>query len=79
MKKKVGIRKKKPFPKWHASPLKGSFMVSSLLGILISAYYVLPRSKSLGIAFLVIFASMVMASFISMTKAPVPPDWGVKA
>ncbi len=57
--------------RWHAAPLKGSFMVTAMLGFLISAYYVFPQSFNLGIAFMLIFAAMFVASLISMTKAPV--------
>ena len=57
--------------KWHAAPLKGSFMVTAMLGLLISIYYVFPQSFNFGLAFMFIFAAMFIASLISMTKAPV--------
>jgi len=57
--------------KWHAAPLKGSFMVTSILGFLISVYWVYPQSFNFGVAFMFIFAAMFIASLISMTKAPV--------
>lgn len=57
--------------KWHAAPLKGSFMLTAMLGFLISAYYVYPQSFNFGLAFMFIFAMMFIASLISMTKAPV--------
>ncbi|MBU0456960.1 MAG: hypothetical protein ABH824_02575 [Nanoarchaeota archaeon] len=57
-------------PKWHAVPLKGSFMVTAILGFLISAYWVYPQSFNFGVAFMFIFAAMFIASLISMTKAP---------
>ncbi|MFH1275881.1 MAG: hypothetical protein ABIH82_02110 [Candidatus Woesearchaeota archaeon] len=57
--------------KWHAVPLNGSFMVTAMLGVLISAYWVYPQSKSYGFTFLLIFIAMFIASLISMTKAPV--------
>ncbi|PIZ50892.1 hypothetical protein COY27_05410 [Candidatus Woesearchaeota archaeon CG_4_10_14_0_2_um_filter_33_13] len=57
--------------KWHAVPLKGSFMVTAILGFLISAYWVYPQSLNYGITFMIIFALMFIASFISLTKAPV--------
>lgn len=57
--------------RWHAAPLKGSFMVTAMLGFLISAYYVYPQSFNLGITFMIIFTAMFIASLISMTKAPV--------
>ncbi|HIJ12093.1 TPA: hypothetical protein HA278_08610 [Candidatus Woesearchaeota archaeon] len=53
-------------------PLKGSFMATAILGFLISAYWVLPQSQNYGISFMIIFTLMFIASFISMTKAPLP-------
>lgn len=57
--------------RWQAVPLKGSFMVASILGFLITAYWVYPQSFNYGVAFLLIFGAMFIASIISMTKAPV--------
>ena len=61
----------KPDKKWHAVPLKGSFMATAILGFLISAYWVYPQSLSYGVTFMIIFGAMFIASLISMTKAPV--------
>jgi hypothetical protein len=65
----------KPNPKvsqkWHAVPIKGSFMVTAMLGFLISAYWVYPQSMNYGITFMIIFTAMFIAAMISMTKAPV--------
>ena len=61
----------KSIPKWHAAPLKGSFMVISMLGFFISAYLIYPKSINYGITFMIIFTLMFIASLISMTKAPV--------
>ena len=55
--------------KWHAVPLKGSFMVLSMLGFLISAYLV--TSKDYKTAFMLVFGIMFVASLVSMTKAPI--------
>lgn len=57
--------------RWHAAPLKGSFMATSMLGFLISAYYVYPQSFNFGFTFMIVFIAMFIASLISMTKAPV--------
>ena len=58
--------------RWHAAPLKGSFMVLSILGFLITMYIIYQNfSKNLGIALMIVFAAMFVASLISMTKAPV--------
>ena len=61
---------KKPGP-WHAVPLKGSFMATSIVGFLITTYMVYPKSKDFGIAFMIVFLAMFIASLISMTHAPV--------
>ncbi len=57
--------------RWHAVPLKSSFMVTAMLGFLISAYWVYPQNMTWGIAFLIVFAVMFVASLISMSKAPI--------
>ncbi len=64
-------KNQKIFGRWHAVPLKGSFMVTAMLGFLISAYWVYPQSFNYGLAFMLIFAVMFIASLVSMTKAPV--------
>lgn len=56
---------------WHAVPLKGSFMATAMLGFLISAFWVYPQSFNYGITFMIIFTLMFIASFVSLTKAPV--------
>ncbi|MFH1682345.1 MAG: hypothetical protein ABIA37_00970 [Candidatus Woesearchaeota archaeon] len=67
--------KPKPQPsRWHAVPLKGSFMVTAILGILLSYYYVFPVSYNFGIACMIIFAVMFFAAIVSMTKAPIQVD-----
>ncbi|MFC1686917.1 hypothetical protein ACFL0E_01000 [Nanoarchaeota archaeon] len=61
----------KKVPRWSAVPLKGSFMVMSILGFLLSYYYVYPLSVSFGAACMIIFVIMFVAALISMTKAPI--------
>ncbi|MBI4983703.1 hypothetical protein HZC32_03605 [Candidatus Woesearchaeota archaeon] len=72
-KRKVIKRKTAPkkISRWRPSPLKGSFMVLSILGILFSIYFVYPASPNYGTAFLLLFIAMFIASLISMTKAPI--------
>jgi hypothetical protein len=60
----------KKIKKWYAVPLNSSFMVSSMLGFLISAYWVYPQSKNYSLAFMFVFGAMFVASLVSMTKAP---------
>ena len=73
----MGKRTTKP-QCWHAVPLKSSFMLTAILGFLVSAYYVYPQSKNYGLSFMVVFAVMFVAALVSMTKAPVSPSWGMK-
>jgi len=73
MAKRAGSKsssKKQAPQKWHAVPLKGSFMVLSIIGFLITAYLVYPNSFNYGITFMIVFIAMFIASLISMTKAP---------
>jgi len=60
----------KRIPRWHAAPLKGSFLVTSILGFFLSYYYVYPVSNKFGFACMLIFVIMFIASLVSMTKAP---------
>jgi len=52
------------------APLPGSFMLASMLGFAISVVWVYPQGKGFGVAFMIIFAAMFIASIISMTYAP---------
>jgi hypothetical protein len=71
VKSKKRYKNEKVFSRWHAVPLKGSFMASAMLGFFISAYYVYPKTYNFGIAFMIIFGLMFIAAIISMTKAPI--------
>ncbi len=68
---KLQAKSNRPAKKWHPTPLKGSFMVMSIIGVLASYYVVLPQSLNFGASFLIIFLVMFIASLISMTKAPI--------
>lgn len=52
-------------------PLSSGFMVTSIVGGLISLFIVLPLSLPWGVTFTVVFGIMFIASIVSMTKAPV--------
>ncbi|MAH33192.1 hypothetical protein CL615_02260 [archaeon] len=52
------------------APLTGGFMVTSMVGFLISAIYVFPRSRTWGFTFSIFFVLMFVASLISMTYGP---------
>jgi hypothetical protein len=53
------------------APLKGSFMLTSIVGFFVSVYFVWSLSKTWGLAFALFFIMMFIASIISMTFAPV--------
>ena len=57
-------------------PLHGSFMVTSIVGFIISALYVYGQlgNKTWGFTFMLFFALMFIASVISMTSAPIMPE-----
>lgn len=54
----------------NVAPLKGGYMITSIVGFLISAIYVFPRSYTWGLTFLIFFTLMFVASMISMTYGP---------
>ena len=63
------MAKRKAPPKWHAVPLKGSFMVLSIMGLLITSYLV--EDVDYKATFIIVFMAMFIASLISMSKAPI--------
>lgn len=75
VKKKV-IKKTGLPQKWHPGPVKGSFMVLSMVGFLVSLYLV--ENINYKTAFLLVFIAMFIASIISMTHAPIMNEKEVK-
>lgn len=61
---------------FNIAPLSGSFMLTSMVGFIISAFYILPTYRSWGFTFVLFFTLMFVASAISMTYAP--SDWPLK-
>lgn len=57
------------------APLSGSFMLTAIVGFLISAIYIFPRSNPWGFAFSIFFAIMFVAAMISTTYAPIEAEW----
>jgi len=55
-------------------PLSSSFMLTSIIGLMISWLWVLPRNKSWGLTFMIFFVLMFVAAMISMTYAPLDAD-----
>ena len=60
----------------NIAPLSGGYMITSIVGFLISAFYILPNSTKWGFTFVLFFTLMFVASLISMTYAP--SDWPLK-
>lgn len=54
------------------APLSGSFMAVSIIGFLLSAYLIMPKSNTWGFTMLIFFATMFIAAYISMVKGPIP-------
>ena len=52
------------------APLSNTFMIVAIVGFLTSAYLI--KELSWKVTMLILFATMFIASFISMTRAPVP-------
>ncbi|MBI1935037.1 hypothetical protein HYS31_01220 [Candidatus Woesearchaeota archaeon] len=60
----------------NIAPLSGGYMITSIVGFLISAFYILPNSGTWGFTFVLFFTIMFVASLISMTYAP--SDWPLR-
>ena len=59
---------------WSPAPLPGSFMLISILGFFISSILIFPKSFNWGIAFIIVFIMMFIASILSMAKSQVQID-----
>jgi len=57
-------------------PLHGSFMVTAMVGFIISLLYIYRQlgNRTWGFTFMLFFALMFIASIISMTYSPVMPE-----
>ena len=56
---------------FKAQPLTNGFVITSIVGFLISALYVYKVDPSFGFAFALVFALMFIASLISMSRADI--------
>ena len=54
----------------NVAPLSGGYMITSIVGFLISSVYVYDISNRWGLTFAMFFALMFVASLISMTYGP---------
>lgn len=61
---------------FNIAPLSGGYMITSIVGFLISAFYVYPISVKWGFTLVLFFTLMFVAAMISMTYAPT--DWQLK-
>lgn len=61
---------------YNIAPLSGGYMATSIVGFLISAFYILPKSIKWGFTFVLFFTLMFIAALISMTYSP--SDWPLK-
>ena len=55
---------------FNIAPLSGGYMITSIVGFLISAFYVYPSSVKWGFTLVLFFTLMFVAALISMTYAP---------
>lgn len=67
--------KEKISKKWTPAPLPASFMLTAILGFIISALWVFPLSYNWGLAFVIFFSIMFITSIINMTRAPAMPQY----
>ena len=61
---------------FNVAPLSSGYMITSIVGFLISAFYILPNSRKWGFTFVLFFTLMFVAAVISMTYSP--SDWPLK-
>jgi hypothetical protein len=59
-------------------PLSSGFMLTSIVGAIISAVYVYDKNPKFGFAFFLFFMLMFIASIISMTFAPIEAEFDIK-
>jgi hypothetical protein len=53
------------------TPLSSGFMLTSIMGALLSVFVVMPMSLAWGFTFTLVFVVMFIASLVSMTQGPV--------
>jgi len=65
--------------KFKYAPLPGSFMILSMLGLIISLVYMNygRLDPSFGVAFIIVFAIMLISSILSMTHGPVEESFAM--
>ncbi|MFH1072546.1 MAG: hypothetical protein V1743_03910, partial [Nanoarchaeota archaeon] len=58
-------------PFFKSAPLSSGYMLTSMLGILIAIFVIIPLELTWGFTFLLLFIIMFISSIISMSNAPV--------
>ena len=61
---------------FNVAPLSGGYMATSIVGLIISAFYISPKSATWGFTLVLFFTLMFIAALISMTYSP--SDWPLK-
>ncbi len=62
---------------FKAVHLSSGFMLSSILGIIISLIWVMDKNVTWGVTFCIVFVIMLISALISMTKEPIEDDLAV--
>ncbi len=58
---------------FNIAPLSTGYMLTSIVGFIVSAFYIAPNSATWGFTFVLFFTLMFVAAIISMTYSPT--DW----
>lgn len=64
---------------FKAAPLNTTFVIAALVGLAFSIFYLPKYTPSFAFAATIVFLCMLIASFISMTRASEEVQLGVKA
>ena len=62
---------------FNIAPLSSSFMLTSIVGFLVSAFYVAPAYATWGFTLVLFFTMMFIAAVISMTYSPT--EWPLQS
>jgi hypothetical protein len=62
-------KEKRMWNNWQAVPLKSGFMLTAILGFFISFYFVYPETRNFGMASMLVFILMFIASLFSLQKS----------
>lgn len=60
---------------YNIVPLSAGFMITSIVGFIVSVIFIYPRTSRWGFAFTLFFALMFIAAMVSLTYAPSAPKY----